>query len=76
MVSPVTIHYAGICFLVLFTNSLLSAADQPAFDRSVRNSDNAEPSIPHPEQEQAVTEKLTQLRERTGRLPNIVWLVV
>ena len=46
------------------------------FDRSVPAADNREPAIPHPEQDQAVAEKLAALAKKTGKQPNIVWLIV
>ncbi|MAT70206.1 MAG: arylsulfatase [Planctomycetaceae bacterium] len=51
-------------------------AGAEAFDRSVASADNFEPAIPHPEQDAAVKAKLAQLRDKVGRRPNIVWLVV
>ena len=64
--------------LLSFTFVLLLCAPGLAqkFDRSVRSRENHEPAIPRPAQEAAVTEKLAALKERTGKRPNIVWIIV
>jgi hypothetical protein len=54
----------------------LSASAQSALSRSLRTAVNLEPSIPRPEQDQAVAEKLAALEKKTGRKPNTVWLLV
>ncbi|MES2707761.1 MAG: arylsulfatase [Verrucomicrobiota bacterium] len=46
------------------------------FDRSVRTKDNIEAAIPHPGQDKTVAEKLAALEKKSGKKPNIVWLVV
>jgi arylsulfatase A-like enzyme len=51
-------------------------AAAPVFDRSVVIAENREASIPRPEQEAAVAEKLAALERRTGKKPNILWIVV
>lgn len=43
---------------------------------AVRTQDNLEPAVPRPEQQATAERKLTALRERTGKRPNIVILVV
>ena len=52
------------------------AQDAPKFDRSVLGKDNMEAAIPRPEQDKAVADKLAALQSKTGRKPNILWLVV
>ncbi|MCA9258048.1 MAG: arylsulfatase, partial [Planctomycetales bacterium] len=51
-------------------------ASPPGFDRSVRKSENYEPAIARPEQDDRAAQTLAGLRDRVGRSPNIVWLVV
>ncbi len=46
------------------------------FDRSVRTVEHMEPAIPRPEQDAVVAAKLAELEKKTGRKPNILWLVV
>ncbi len=46
------------------------------FDRSVKISDNFEAIIPHPEQDKALAKKLANLEKKTGKKPNIVWLLI
>ncbi len=53
-----------------------TAQDAPKFDRSVPTKENMEAAIPRPEQDKAVAEKLAALEKKTGRKPNILWLVV
>lgn len=50
------------------------AADR--FDRAVRSSPNFVPSIPHPDQEAAVDSSLANLMKKSGKRPNVVWMVV
>jgi arylsulfatase len=38
--------------------------------------ENMEPAIPRLEQDKAVAEKLAALEKRTGKKPNIVWLLL
>lgn len=51
-------------------------AQASVLSKAVRIADNREPSLDFPEQEQAVQKKLTDLRSKLGKRPNIVWLVV
>lgn len=44
--------------------------------QAVRTSETMEPAVPRPEQEKAVAAKLDALFKKTGKRPNIVWLVV
>ena len=64
-----------LAFLIL-TGILEMQAQTHSFDRSIRTSENMEPSIPHPEQEEALTKKLEELENKTGKKPNIVWLII
>lgn len=53
-----------------------AAAYGQSFDRSVRVSENFEPVIPRAEQDQAAADKLAALESKTGKKPNILWIVV
>jgi len=68
-----------IIISILFISFLLLNNQQikaQTFDRSVKTSDNFEASIPHPEQDKALIKKLANLEKKTGKKPNIVWIVV
>ncbi len=51
-------------------------AQASTLSQAVRTSESMEPAVPRPEQDQAVMRKLSELRVRTGKQPNIVWLIV
>ena len=61
------------CILVL---TPLVHAQASKLNRSVRTADNMEPAIPRPEQDKAVAAKLAALEKKTGKKPNIVWLLI
>ena len=46
------------------------------FDRSVRTAENFEPAIPRVAQGSAAAKKLAALKERTGKKPNILWIII
>jgi arylsulfatase len=69
-----TIFICAFCVTFLFIPNQTLQAQK--FDRSVRTSDNFEPTIPHPDQEKSVAKKLADLEKKTGKKPNIVWLIV
>jgi hypothetical protein len=73
MRSKLVVFAALAAALVASRHSLSAAAP---FDRSVRTAENFDPAIPHPEQQQAVAQKLAALKGKFGKRPNIVWLVV
>ena len=54
----------------------LPAAASEKLDRSVRVAKNLEPAIPRPEQAKAAADRLAALYAKTGKRPNIVWIVV
>jgi len=66
---------SSVLFIALGVFLRLSAS-AASFDRSVRTAENFEPAIPHPEQGKAVAAKLAALEKKTGKKPNIVWLLV
>lgn len=49
---------------------------QSVLSKAVRTSESMEPAVAHPEQAKAAQQKLDALRTKTGKEPNIVWLVV
>lgn len=53
-----------------------AAGAASALSAAVRTADNMEPAVPHPAQTKAVEERLAALQQRSGRRPNIIWLVV
>lgn len=61
------------CVLVL---TPLVHAQASKLNRAVRTADNMEPAIPRPEQDKAVAAKLAALEKKTGKKPNIVWLLI
>ncbi len=65
--------------LILFaalSGLLVVAANAASFDRSVPTKENIEAAIPHPDQDKAVAARLAALEKKTGKKPNIVWLLV
>lgn len=64
--------------LILVLSAAIATAQEsvPKFDRSVPTSQNMEAAIPRPGQDKAVAEKLAALEKKTGRKPNILWIVV
>jgi len=68
----------AVAFLIALVLSAVSPARTSAapFDRSVQTQVNFEAPIPHPEQDNAVAAKLAALEAKTGKKPNIVWLLV
>lgn len=53
-----------------------NAADPPKFDRSVKQAENFEAAIPRPDQNKVAADQLASLKSKTGKRPNILWLVV
>lgn len=54
----------------------LSLSAQSALNRATRVAEHLEPAIRHEGQEEATEAKLESLRRKTGRRPNVVWLVI
>ncbi len=73
-----TINTTALLLLVLSYSVAMPLRQSHAepLDRAVRTAENFEPAIPHLEQSNAVQEKLDALFVKTGKRPNIVWLVV
>ena len=59
--------------------ALLNSAALPqasTLSSAVRTSETRQPAVPRPEQDRVAREKLAQLQARTGKRPNIIWLVI
>jgi arylsulfatase A-like enzyme len=54
----------------------LAQAQGSTLSKAVRSSETLEPALSLPAQEQAAAQKLAALRSKTGKPPNIVWLLV
>lgn len=52
------------------------ASAQSVLSKAVRTSDSMEPALAHPSQTAAAQQKLDALYTKTGKRPNIVWLVI
>jgi arylsulfatase len=63
-------------FVALCCTANTWGQDAPKFDRSVKFADNFEAVIPRPDQDKAANKKLSALKEKEGKRPNILWLVV
>ena len=61
---------------ILFSFQLVGVVVRAEFDRTVRVAENQEPAIPCLEQAAAVAKKLADLEKKTGKKPNILWIVV
>ena len=65
----------GVCFLSL-TSLSMAFEKTSALSDAVRTKENMEPAIPRPAQDAVFTNKLAELQAKTGKRPNIIWLVV
>lgn len=65
-----------LLFGLLLSSTEARAGEPHQFDRSVRVRENMEAPIPRPEQDAAVAAKLAALEKKTGKKPNVVWLLV
>jgi len=66
----------GLLGLLVLSSSVPALAQGSVLNRAKRVAPNHEPAIPRPDQDGAVAKKLEALGEKTGRRPNILWLVV
>lgn len=57
-------------------HSSMTWSQASVLSKAVRTSESMEPALSRPEQERATQDKLAALRTKTGKSPNIVWLVV
>jgi hypothetical protein len=51
-------------------------AGASTLSKTIITQENMEPSVQRPEQEKVAAKKLAELCARTGKRPNIVWLIV
>jgi arylsulfatase len=65
---------ALVTAIILSPNAALAQAS--TLSKAVRISESMEPPLSFPIQEQAAQKKLDNLRAKTGRRPNIVWLLI
>ncbi len=63
-------------YSILLGLSLVTSIAHAGLDRSVRTAENREPAIPRPEQDKVVVAKLAALEKKSGKKPNILWIVV
>ncbi|MDE0936953.1 MAG: arylsulfatase [Mariniblastus sp.] len=66
-------RFAIVLLLVCFFPTCVVAQK---FNRAVSFASNFEASIPHPEQDKLVEDKLAKLKAKTGKRPNIVWIII
>ncbi len=62
--------------LFLSAAPVVAFAKTSALSDAVRTTEHMEPAIPRPAQEAEAAKKLAALKAKTGKRPNIVWLVV
>ncbi len=67
------LRFLGPLMLVAATGA--ASAQASVLSQAKRSSDSMEPALARPEQDAAVAKKLAELRARTGKAPNIVWLL-
>jgi arylsulfatase len=58
------------------SGSIIPTVEASTLSKAVRTSESMEPALSFPSQEQTARKKLDALRARTGKRPNIVWLLV
>lgn len=64
--------FAGLALL----NPHGQFAQASTLSKAIRTSESSEPALSYPPQEQAAQRKLDALRAKTGKPPNIVWLLI
>lgn len=69
-------HYIVVVIMLLGFFIVSAFGQSKKLNRAVRTAENFEPAIPHQEQDKAVAEKLAALEKKTGKKPNIIWLIV
>lgn len=68
--------FVAIASALIALNSAPVHAQASTLSKAVRTSASMEPAVPRPEQDKTAAAKLAELRAKTGKQPNIVWLVV
>ena len=64
----------AVSLLALCSRELFAQAS--VLSKAVRTAENMEPALSRPEQDRAALKKLTDLQAKSGKRPNIVWLLV
>ena len=64
----------GAAMLASAPSGVLAQAS--TLSKSVRTMETMEPAVPRPQQDAAAVRKLAELQARTGKKPNIVWLLI
>ena len=73
----VAMRLSQLLMLAAFAISpTLALGETSVLSKAVRISDSMEPAVPRPEQDELAAKKLADLQVKTGKRPNIVWLVV
>ncbi len=67
---------SGLAFLIVWASAASVFAQASVLSKAVRTRENMEPALARAEQEAAAAKKLAELRTKTGKRPNIVWLLV
>jgi arylsulfatase A-like enzyme len=70
IIRPTTILF------VLLVCTIRSMAQLSPLSQAVVQNDHQQPFIPRPEQDRAAAQKLAALEKKTGRKPNILWIVI
>ena len=67
---------AVLLFTVAISSSVTIAQERPRLNRAVKFAENFQAAIPRATQDQAANQKIAAFRKKTGKRPNILWLVV
>ena len=74
-----TLHLAAVSALGLVTSvsaEMKLPKTTSKLSQSIRYSDHMEPFVARPDQQQKAADKLEALEAKTGKKPNILWLIV
>jgi arylsulfatase A-like enzyme len=71
-----SISALALCAALTLGGAEACLAQASTLSKATRTSESLEPALAFPAQEQAAQQKLDALRTRTGKKPNIVWLVI
>ncbi|HAY79803.1 MAG TPA: arylsulfatase [Planctomycetaceae bacterium] len=67
---------AVLLFTVAISSSVTIAQERPRLNRAVKFAENFQAAILRATQDQAANQKIAAFRKKTGKRPNILWLVV
>ncbi|WP_157210900.1 arylsulfatase [Verrucomicrobium spinosum] len=73
---PTVTFMTGIKAAMMLALTVPPCLHAQTFDRSLHARENMEAAIPRPDQDEAVAGKLAAQERKTGRKPNILWIVV